>query len=98
MWLVKFRKIPVSEHLVTVNKLNSPKIGMIALSSFYLITLVKMLLKNVYLSVFEIIGVFVNTLTVDDKYSLRNKKNLPHSVQLKLSKTKIFFVNFVLVI
>ena len=29
------------------------------------------------LVIFEILGLFVNTLTADDKYSLRNTENLP---------------------
>ena len=32
-----------------------------------------------------IIGYFVNTLTEDEKYSLRNRTNLPQSIQIKLS-------------
>ena len=29
---------------------------------------------------------FVNTLTVDDKYSVRNIENLPQPIQMELSK------------
>ena len=32
-----------------------------------------------------IIGCFVNTLTEDEKYSLRNRTNLPQSIQINLS-------------
>ena len=35
---------------------------------------------------FEILGLLVNTLTSDDKYSLRNSKNLPQPTQMQLSK------------
>ena len=33
----------------------------------------------------EILGLFVNTLTVDDKYCLGNKENLLQPIQLQLS-------------
>ena len=42
-------------------------------------------LKNVRLSVSEIRGMF-NTSTPNDKYSLRNRKNLRQLIQLQLSK------------
>ena len=42
-------------------------------------------LKNVCLSVSEMPGV-LNTSTPNDKYSLRNRKNLRQPIQLQLSK------------
>ena len=36
--------------------------------------------ENIRLSVSEILGVFVNTFTADDMYSLRNRKNLPQPI------------------
>ena len=38
--------------------------------------LAKIDLENIRLSVSEILQVFVNTLTANDNYSLRNTKNL----------------------
>ena len=49
-------------------------------------TFAKIELQNNRFSVPEILGVFFNTLTADDKYSLCNRKNLPHSTELQLSK------------
>ena len=43
-------------------------------------------MENVLLSVSEILGVFVIALTAANKYSLRNRKKLPHSIQVQLSK------------
>ena len=48
--------------------------------------LAKIDLENIRLSVSEILGVFVNTLTADDNYSLNNRKNLRLPIELQLSK------------
>ena len=42
----------------------------------------------------EIVGLFVNTLTADDKYSLRNSENLRQPIQMQLSKKSQFFAAF----
>ena len=42
----------------------------------------------------KILGLFVNTLTVDDKYSLRNSENLRQPITMQLFKKQIFFLNF----
>ena len=55
-------------------------------------------MENVRLSVSEILGVFAITLTNDDKYSLRNRENLPEPIQLQLSKKNKFFLHFLLYI
>ena len=34
----------------------------------------------------EILGLFVNTSTADEKYSPRNSENLPQPIQMQLSK------------
>ena len=34
---------------------------------------------------FEILGVFVNTLTADDKYLVRDSENLQFAIQMQLS-------------
>ena len=88
MWLVKCLKSLFAKYLPTVNMLNSQKTCTTALSLYSLITLAQSELQNVPLSVSQILGVFVITLTIDDKYSLRNRKNLPQTIQLQLSKTQ----------
>ena len=43
----------------------------------------------------DILGLFVNTLTADEKYSLRNRENSPSPIQMQLSKKgKAFFQFF----
>ena len=74
--------------------LNSLKNWTTALPSYCLITLAKLELENIRLSVSEILGVFVNTLTADDKYFLRNRKNLPQPIELPLSKIQKSFSQF----
>ena len=93
MWLVKCVTKPRfgtpcdSQHVKQSEKLHH------STSSF--ITLAEVELENVRLSVSEILEVFITTLNADDKYSLRNRKNLPHSFQLQLSKKqKISFESF----
>lgn len=39
----------------------------------------------------EILRLFVDILTADDKYSLRYKKNLQQLIQIQLSKKHKFF-------
>ena len=44
---------------------------------------------------FKILGVFVNTVTVDDKYPVRDAENLQFPIQIQLSqKRKTFFSVF----
>ena len=38
-----------------------------------------------------ILGHFVNTLTINDKYSLPNSENFPQLIQMQLSKKQIIF-------
>ena len=42
----------------------------------------------------EILGLFVNTLTANDKYFLLNRKNLQEPIRTQLSKKQKLFVNF----
>ena len=86
MWSVKSLRSPITENLAAVNMLNSLKNCTTTLPSYFFITLAKFELKNVGLSVFEILEVFVKTLPANKKYYLRNRKNLWYSVQLQLSK------------
>ena len=92
MWLVKYLKSLLSQYLGTVNMLSSLKKCTTALPSYCLITLAKMVLENVSVSGYEILGLFINTLTVDEKYSLRNRKNLPLPIQLQLSQKQNKFL------
>ena len=46
----------------------------------------------------DILGLFVNTLTVDYKNSVRSWKYLLQPIQLQLSKKQNFFLNFLLYI
>ena len=39
----------------------------------------------------EILGLFINTLTVDDKYFLRNRENIPQPIKMHLSKKQEAF-------
>ena len=73
MRLIKYLKSIVSEHLSTVNMLNSLKTCTTALPSYYFMILAKIYVENVRVSVSEMLGVFVNTLTADEEYSLRNR-------------------------
>ena len=39
---------------------------------------------------------FINSLTADEKYSLRNRDNFPQPIQMQLSETQTLFLNFFL--
>ena len=86
-WLVKCQKSHFSTHPLTVTMLNSPKNCTEALLSYFFITLAKIKLENVRLSVSKILGVFVNTLTAGSKHAL-TRKNLAQPIQLLLSKKR----------
>ena len=45
------------------------------------------------LVIYEILGLFVNTLTVDENYPLYNTENLPQPNQMQLTK-KFFLRQF----
>ena len=94
MWLVKYLKSLSSEYRSTVNILNSLKNCTATLPLYCFITLAKIKMGNARVSVSEILGVFVNTLTSDGKYSLRNRQNLPQSIQLQMSKIQKSFSQF----
>ena len=40
--------------------------------------------------IWELLGVFVNTMTANDKYPFRDSENLPQPIQMQLFKKKIF--------
>ena len=43
---------------------------------------------------FEIRGLFINTLTVNHDYSVRNTESLPQPIQMQLSKKQKSFCKF----
>ena len=94
MWLVIYLDSVISEHHATVNMLNSLKNCTTALTSHCLIALAKSKLENVALSVFETLRVFVNTLTADEKYYLRNRKKFQNQFNCNHVRNKNFFRNF----
>ena len=94
MWVVKYLRSLVSEHLMTVNILNSLKNCTTSLPSYCFITLAKIELENIRLSVTGILGVFVNTSTAKDKYSLGNRKNSLQPIQLILFQKQKYFSQF----
>ena len=96
MGLVKYLKSIVSQHLATVNKLNSLKTCTIALWLYCFITLAKIELENIGLSVSKMLGVFVKKLTADGKYSFPDREDLLQPVQLQLSKKRKGFLDFLL--
>ena len=90
-WLVKCLKSLFSEHPSTFSKLNGPNPAEICTTAFlsYLLSLGgKWDLKISLLLIYEILGLFVNTLTRDDKHSPCNSENIPQSIQMQLSKSK----------
>ena len=42
----------------------------------------------------ENLGVFINTLTADDKYPVQDCKNLPFPIQMQFSEKRKTFLNF----
>ena len=77
-----------NEHVKQSEKLTT------SLPSYCFITLAKFGLENTHLSVSEIVGVFVNTSTVDNKYSLRKRKNLQRPIQLQLCRKQKHFSEY----
>ena len=51
-------------------------------------------LKKSLLVICKILRLLVNTLAVDDKYSLLNRDNLTHSIQMQLSQEQKAFSEF----
>ena len=50
--------------------------------------------KKCLLVIHKFLGLFVNTLTADDKYSLLNRDNLPQSIQMQLCQKQKTFSQF----
>ena len=95
MWLAKcLKRLVFSEHLATVNILSSLKNCTTALPSDCVMTLAKVDLESVRLSASQKVGVFVNALTGDGSYPLRNRRNLQLSIQPQLDKKQKCFSQF----
>ena len=96
MWLLKCTIGPVTEPSSAVNVLTGPKhcwnlneSRFILLFDHFEISWVK---KTSLLGRSDILGLFFNTLTADDKDSRRNRDNLPQQIQmLLLQKPKTFY-------
>ena len=50
--------------------------------------------KKSLLVIHKILGLFVNTLTVDDKHYLLNRDNLTQPIQIQLSQKQKIFSEF----
>ena len=58
------------------------------------ITLKVVALEKVSFSDTQILGVFLNTLTVNDNLYLLNRENLTQPIQIQLSRKQRIFPNF----
>ena len=47
--------------------------------------------KKSLLVILKILGLFVNIMTADDKYSLLNRENLTQQIQIQSTKKNFFF-------
>ena len=52
--------------------------------------------KKSLLVICKVLGLFVNTLTADDKYSLLNRDNLTQPIHMQLSQKQKNFLEFFL--
>ena len=50
--------------------------------------------KKSFLEIFKIVGLFVNTFTADEKYSLLDRDNFTQPVQMQLSKKQKTLAQF----
>ena len=58
------------------------------------ITLEKIELENVRISVPEILGIFVNTSAANNNHPLCNRKEVPQPIELQLAKEQEIFNQF----
>ena len=54
--------------------------------SYLLITVKAIELEKSLLVIWKILGIFVNTLTANDKHSLINRENLTEPIRMQLSE------------
>ena len=94
--LDKCLKSLVSEQASTVNMVKGKKHCWNLFDKTFIIsiTLRKISWKMSLLVIFEILELFLNIFTVDDKYSFPNSENLPQPIQLQLLKKQNIFSIF----
>ena len=89
-WLNKCLKIRVPEHRCTTKVLKfKQRVLKFVRQHFYHIfpSIWRKWSRKIFLLVIsEILGLFVNKSTADDKYYFRNSENLRQSIQMQLSK------------
>ena len=94
-WLDHSPKSGVSEHPSTVNLLKGlltpTKSAWENLCHIFASLSEKIILKIFPILKFEILGVFVNTLTANDKYAVQDSDSLQFAIQLQLSEKRKFF-------
>ena len=97
--LHKCLKGSILEHRLTLNMLKGPEtLQKYAREHFYHILSSisgKLRDKMSLLVICKILGLFANTLTADDKYSLRHKEDLPQTIQRQLSNKQKSFSEFI---
>ena len=98
-WLDEYLKSPISEHPSAVNMLKCAK----HCWNLYISTFIIYFYHSEgdwiwkYLFVIsKISGLFLNTLTANDKYFLHNRENLLQTIQIQLSNKETIFLYFFL--
>ena len=87
-WLGKCLKSPVSEETSTSSMVKVPNLVEICITaplSYLLISLKKLSWTKPLLVICKILGLFVETFTGNDKYSVLNRKKLTQPIQMHLS-------------
>ena len=94
-WLHHSLKCVVSEHLVTVKMLKGPKhLRNLHESTFTIFFRTLMSCKVSPIVKFEIFRLSVNTLIADDKYPVRDCKNIQFSIQMQLCQKRNTFSQY----
>ena len=98
MWLDQCVKTPFSEDPFTRSMVNGSKLywnlSRQQIYHIYWLLWKELSWKKFLLVIFEVLGLFPNILTVDDKYSLLNRDNLRQPFQMQLSKKQKTFSQF----
>ena len=96
-WLDKCLKSPFSADPSTSNMVNGPKHCWNLNKSTFTIFIDHCKGNSVgksLLVIFKILGLFLEKLTLDDKYTLLNRDNLLKHLQMQLSQKQKLFLNF----
>ena len=98
MWLGQCVKTPFSEDPFTSSMINGPKhcwnLSRQQIYHIYWSLWKELSWKKFFLVIFEILGLFANILTVNDKCSVLNRDNLRQPIQMQLSKKQKTFSQF----